>query len=239
VKYYKYDASGNTFVIFNSVEKDYTNEAITLCKQCNSDGLIVVVPHEKYDFKWLFYNNDGSIANMCGNGTRAVAHFAYNNKLAPKKMSFLTGAGVIRCEVDGDIVETTLTKPQIIKKPFIDNEFNIKLFIIDTGVPHIVIFDDINKFDKTLCQKLRYKYNANCNYAQVIDNKLYVRTYERGVEDETLACGTGMVASFLRAKDLGLVTDTIKVYPLSKEELQIRLQDGLIYFKGAVKYKVC
>ena len=232
---YKYDASGNTFVIFQGIEKDYSKEAIKLCKECESDGLIVVVEHKEYDFKWLFYNNDGSKATMCGNGTRAVAHFAYYNNIAPKKMSFLTGAGVIRCEVDGDIVETTLTQPKIIKKPFFDKEVNKELFIIDTGVPHIVIIEDIKNFDKNLCKKLRYKYNANCNFAMVKDGKLFVRTYERGVEDETLACGTGMVASFLRAKELGLVKDEVKVYPKSKEELEVKLKDNNLYFKGKVK----
>jgi len=241
MQFYRYDASGNTFVIFaTNKEKNYSSLAIKKCKECQTDGLIAVVPHSKYDFKWLFYNNDGSIAAMCGNGTRAVAHFAYNQKIAPKKMRFLTGAGVIECEVDEDIVETTLTKPKIVKEPFYDKEINKELFIIDTGVLHIVIVEDIKNFDINLCKKLRYKYNANCNFAQVLDNKLYVRTYERGVENETQACGTGMVASFIRVRDLGLIKDSIDVYPKSKEKLQIKIKNDRLYFKGAVRLdKIC
>jgi len=241
MQFYRYDASGNTFVIFSTdTQKDYSSLAIEKCKECNTDGLIAVVPHSEFDFKWLFYNNDGSVAAMCGNGTRAVAHFAYNQKIAPKKMRFLTGAGVIECEVDGDIVETTLTEPKILKEPFFDEEVKKELFIIDTGVPHIVIVEEIDNFDINLCRKLRYKYNANCNYASVKNDKLFVRTYERGVEDETLACGTGMVASFIRVRDLGLIKDSVKVYPKSKEELQVRFKDNKLYFKGAVKLdKIC
>ena len=106
----KYNASGNTFVIFHTEKKDnYSDLAIDLCSKENVDGLIVIVPHSEYDFEWLFYNNDGSTANMCGNGTRAVAHYAFTNKLSGSLVRFLTGAGEITCKVEGDIVETTMT----------------------------------------------------------------------------------------------------------------------------------
>ena len=234
----KYDASGNDFVIFHTdIEKDYSALAKNVCDRKNSigaDGLIVLVPHDTLDFKWLFYNSDGSYAAMCGNGTRACAHYAYNNVLAPKSMSFLTGAGVISCEVDGNIVQTTMTEPKLIKKPF--EEDGLQWYIIDTGVPHIVtIVEDLDSFDLELCSKMRYKYDGNVNFAQVKDGNLYVRTYERGVEGETLACGTGMVASFLRALDLGLIDKEVDVYPKSGEKLTIKKDDKHIYFKGAVK----
>ena len=87
----KYDASGNDFVIFHSdQEKDYSSLAQKLCNRetgIGADGLIVIVPHDTLDFKWLFYNSDGSYAAMCGNGTRACAHYAYTHNLAPKKNS--------------------------------------------------------------------------------------------------------------------------------------------------------
>jgi len=115
----KYNASGNTFVIFHTnIKEDYSSLAIKLCKEENVDGLIVVVPHTQYDFEWLFYNNDGSTASMCGNGTRAVAHYAYKNKLAGTYVKFLTGAGEISCTVDNDIVETTMTEPKPLKSEF-------------------------------------------------------------------------------------------------------------------------
>ncbi len=233
----KYDASGNDFIIFHSFkEQNYSTLAKKLCNRKNSigaDGLIVLVPHNKLDFKWLFYNSDGSHASMCGNGARACAHYAYNNNLASKNMCFLTGAGKICCTVKGDIVETTMTKPKILKESF--KEFGYTWYIIDTGVPHIVtIVDNLDKFDLDICSKMRYKYDGNVNFAQVKDDKLYVRTYERGVEAETLACGTGMVASFLRAFELNLIKNSVKVYPKSKEELTIKKDDQNIYFKGKV-----
>jgi diaminopimelate epimerase len=228
----KYSASGNDFVIFHTfLKKDRTKLAKELCDRQNgvgADGLIVILPHEKYDFEWQFYNADGSIAEMCGNGSRAAAHYAYVNGLAPKKMKFLSLAGVIEAEVDGDIVESQLTVHKIIKEL---GEW--KLF--DTGVPHLVKIDNIENFDVNECRQLRYEHNANVNVAEVKNGSLYVRTYERGVEDETLACGTGMCASFLYAREKGLVGNEVTVYPKSGEKLHIKLKNGRLYFKGKVK----
>ncbi|GAB6075090.1 diaminopimelate epimerase [Nautilia lithotrophica] len=228
----KYSASGNDFVIFHTfLKKDRSELAKILCDRQNgvgADGLIVILPHEKYDFEWQFYNADGSEAEMCGNGSRAAAHYAYKNELAPKKMKFLTLAGVIEAEVDGDVVESQLTAHKKIKEM---GEWNL----FDTGVPHLVKIGNINNFDIEECRKLRYEHNANVNLAEVKNGNLYVRTYERGVEDETLACGTGMCASFLLAKEKGLVGNEVTVYPKSGEKLQIKLKNGRLYFKGKVK----
>ena len=228
----KYSANGNDFVIFYALEKkDRSSLAKELCDRQNgvgADGLIVLVPHDTLDFEWEFYNADGSYAAMCGNGSRAAAHYAYTHNLADKKMKFLTLAGVIEAEVDGELVESMLTPHKII------GEYGEwKLF--DTGVPHLVKIDSVENFNVSECRDLRYKYNANVNVAEVRDGKLYVRTYERGVEDETLACGTGMCASFLKAREEGLVGESVKVYPKSKEELEISLKNGRLYFKGRVK----
>ncbi len=236
--YTKYSASGNDFVIFHTfLEKDYSKKAIELCNRTEgigADGLVALVPSNEADFKWLFYNSDGSDASMCGNATRAVAHYAYNNNLANDSMKFLTKAGLIESKVEGDIVETQMTKPEVLKQPF--EQAGFTWYLIDTGVPHLVtLVEDLDQYDHNLCEKMRYEYNANVNFAKIEDKKLYVRTYERGVEGETLACGTGMVACFLRSLELGLVEERAKVYPKSKEELTISKIGGEIYFKGAVK----
>jgi len=230
----KYNASGNTFVIFHTnIKDDYSKLAIKLCEKEKVDGLIVVVPHNDYDFEWLFYNNDGSTALMCGNGTRAVAHYAYKNKISNSKVKFLTGAGEINCIVENDIIETTMITPKLLKNEF--DEMGFSWVIIDTGVPHLVtIVDDINQFDLEICSKMRYKYNANVNFTKVENGTLKVRTYEKGVEAETQACGTGMTACFLRALELSLIETPAKVYPTSNEELILKKDEFGVYFKGKV-----
>lgn len=243
----KYSANGNDFVIFHTfVKKDRSSLAKKLCHRqdgVGADGLIVLVPHERYDFQrnqseidfeWQFYNSDGSEAEMCGNGSRACAHYAFANELAPSKMSFLTLAGVINAEVNGDMVQSELTPPKILDR---DIEHNgKKWWKIDTGVPHLVyLTNNIEEFDIDEARELRYKYNANVNIAYVDGENLKVRTYERGVENETLACGTGMAASFYRALQEKLVKENIKVYPRSGETLYLGMNDRTITFKGEVK----
>ena len=238
MKVAKYSANGNDFVIFHTDLKISRNElAKEICHRQNgvgADGLIVILPQEKYDFEWQFYNSDGSEAEMCGNGSRAAAHYAYTHDLAPKEMKFLTGAGVIGAVVEGNMVQSELTPPKIIYK---DIEFNNKIWwLINTGVPHLVnITENIEVFDISEARELRYKYNANVNIASVKGKNLKVRTYERGVEDETLACGTGMAASFYRAYKEGLVGNNIEVYPRSGDTLYIGVNDRTITFKGMVK----
>lgn len=116
----KYSANGNDFVLFHTfVKSDRSELAKELCHRQNgigADGLIVLIPHARYDFEWQFYNSDGSEAEMCGNGSRACAHYAFVNNLAERKMSFLTGAGIISAEVDGDMVLSELTPPSILEK---------------------------------------------------------------------------------------------------------------------------
>ncbi len=234
----KYNASGNDFIIFHTfIKKPRNNLAKKLChrqKGIGADGLIVIIPHDTYDFEWQFYNSDGSDAQMCGNGSRAAAHYAYKNGLCDSKMKFLTVAGVIEASVNENLSEIKLTKPQIIKTDIQEEGFCWNFY--DTGVPHMVTFvDDLNKYNKEISRKIRQKFNANVNFAKIDENAIHVRTYERGVEDETLACGTGMAACFYDAHLNKNIPLKAKVYPTSKEELELSIIDGNIYFKGEVQ----
>ncbi len=235
----KYSASGNDFIIFHTFkQKDRSSLAKKLCNRhegIGADGLIVLLPHEKYDFKWQFYNSDGSEANMCGNGSRACALYAYQNGLAKKNMSFLTKAGVIKAKVKKDVVKSQMTKVKILKQPF-EDEGRLWHFY-DTGVPHLVHFtDDLDtSWDKKLMQKMRQKYNANVNLAK-IGKILEVRTFERGVEDETLACGTGIVASFFGSFKDKKIGKSIKVKPKSGEILKVNIKNDELFLKGKVKF---
>jgi len=155
--------------------------------------------------------------------------------LAGEKMRFLTGAGVIEASVQGDIVESQLTPYKILKETFEEEGF--KWWLLDTGVPHLVtLVEDLKQFDKKIAKKLRFKYEANVNFGKILPRSaIAVRTYERGVEDETLACGTGMAATFVRAFHEGLVGEEAKLYPKSGEELVIKIEKGTLYFKGRVE----
>ena len=234
----KYSANGNDFVIFHAFEKrDRSALAIELCNRqsgVGADGLIVLIPHETLDFEWEFYNADGSTAEMCGNGSRACAHYAVRYGLAPATMTFLTEAGAIKAQVDGEMVQSDLTPP-VIKERSIEHHGK-NYWIIDTGVPHLITFDaDIEHFDILEARELRHLYNANVNIAKVQeDGSLRVRTYERGVEDETLACGTGMAACFYRANQEGWIGERAEVYPTSGDTLYLGLSEGTITFKGLV-----
>ncbi|MDR1554497.1 MAG: diaminopimelate epimerase [Campylobacteraceae bacterium] len=236
----KYSANGNDFVIFHTdIKKERSKLAEIICNRhegVGADGLIVILPSKEYDFEWQFYNSDGSKASMCGNGSRACALYACTNKLAKKQMKFLTDAGVISAHVDKNMVEVELTTPKKLREPFEDMGFVWHHY--DTGVPHLVtIVDNIDKFDFAISSKMRYNYNSNVNFVTILENnELLVRTYERGVEDETLACGTGMAAGFYTALNLKKVNYFAKVIPKSKDELFLRYENGKIFFKGEVRF---
>ena len=244
----KYSANGNDFVIFHSdVKEERSGLAKILCHRqegVGADGLIVLLPNEKkageYDFEWQFYNSDGSHADMCGNGSRACAHYAFNNSIAPAKMKFLTGAGVIAATVEANtpksgMVESELTPPEIIEQNIVFNGYT--WWLINTGVPHLVRYsENIEEFNIEEARELRYVYNANVNVMHITeDGNLRVRTYERGVEDETLACGTGMSACFYRAFQEEKVKNNIEVYPTSGDTLYLGYNGETITFKGRVK----
>jgi diaminopimelate epimerase len=258
IEFYKMSGSGNDFIIIDNRDLslnvgDLPTFARRVCARkisVGADGLFLIEPSMTVDFKWQFFNSDGSVAEMCGNGSRCVARYAYLKGIAPKEMSFETIAGIISAEVNGDIVKVKLTDPSAVEAGIKIDADGQKFILdsIDTGVPHAVVFvddlDDCAVFD--LGRKIRrhecfQPRGANANFATVIDrHKIRVRTYERGVEDETLACGTGMVAAVLTAAQRGLVESPTDVLVQSGETLRIYFTKkddrfGEIYLEGKVK----
>jgi diaminopimelate epimerase len=211
--------TGNDFVIIDNrtagIPLDEQPEfARKICRRMFSvgaDGLILIEESALADFSWNFYNADGSVAEMCGNGSRCAARFAYRHNIAGRKMTFATLAGIVEAEIspeEEDVVRVKMTQP-------FDFRLDISLQIgdeerpvayVNTGVPHAVIFvqeDDVPV--KTWGRKVRFHQifepkGANANFVKLLPGgRLKVRTYERGVEAETMACGTGAVASALIA----------------------------------------
>jgi diaminopimelate epimerase len=258
IEFYKMSGSGNDFIIIDNRDLslnvgDLPAFARRICERkisVGADGLILIEPSKSADFKWQFLNSDGSIPEMCGNGSRCVARYAYLKGIAPKKMSFETLVGIISAEVNDDVVKVRLTDPSPVKAG-IKIEVEGQKFIldsIDTGVPHAVIFvDDPDNCDVyNNGRKIRYHEHfaprgTNADFTAVFDrHKIRVRTYERGVENETLACGTGMVAAALAAAQRGLVESPVDVLVQSGETLRIYFENknGLwreIYLEGKVK----
>jgi diaminopimelate epimerase len=171
---------------------------------------------------------------MCGNASRAVAHFAHEKGICKDgKAEFLTGAGVIRATINGLYVVSDMVTPDIIRTDI--EEDGQTWWLIDSGVPHLVaVRDEIEDFDLAQARRLREKYDANVNICTIKEDAMYVRTYERGVEDETLACGTGMVACFIRNHIEGKVGEQIKVHPRSGDELYVSYENGIYRFGGKV-----
>jgi diaminopimelate epimerase len=239
---WKYSANGNDFVITHTfLEGDRGRVATQICRRrggIGADGFILLLPDPEpgVDFQWEFYNSDGSIAEMCGNGSRAAAHYAYKMGLVrDRKIKFRTLAGVIEAEVVGEEwVQVQLTPHRLLRGEF--QEGGRRWWLWDTGVPHLVtIGESVEEFDLTLAREMRRKYNANVNWGAVEGGQFRVRTFERGVEGETLACGTGMCASFLTAQGLGLIGERSLVYPRSGEPVEIKIgPTGRLLFGGPV-----
>jgi diaminopimelate epimerase len=258
IEFYKMSGSGNDFIIIDNRDLslnvgDLPSFARRVCERkisVGADGLLLIEPSKTVNFKWQFLNSYGSVAEMCGNASRCVARYAYLKGIAPEKMSFETIAGIISAEVKDDVVKVRLTDPSPIqsigKLIFDDCQFNLDC--VDTGVPHAVTFvdnlDTCTVFEwgrKIRRHDIFQPRGTNANFAKVIDrHKIRVRTYERGVEDETLACGTGDVASVLAAASRGLVDSPVDVIVRSGETLRIyftKKDDRFseIYLEGSVK----
>ena len=218
IEFYKLQASGNDFILFdNSKGKSKANSAFYkkfAKKHCSrklgigADGVLVIESSKKADFKMRIFNVDGSEAEMCGNGARCVGLWAFLAK-GKKNVKFDTKAGLIEAKVKGkgnsSVVKIKTSTPSGLKidLPLKVSRRKIKVNFVNTGVPHVVIFVqglekiDVDKIGREVRFHKQFKpAGTNVNFVEIKGkNSLAVRTYERGVEAETLACGTGSLAS--------------------------------------------
>ncbi len=224
MKFYKYQGTGNDFVMIDNRKLDFPKENHALIAQmCHrrfgvgADGLILLEnihadSNFSYDFRMVYYNADGHEGSMCGNGGRCAVKFAYHLGIFMQKTTFLAVDGVHFAFLDDENVHLQMIN--VAKKDIINHSPgnpDKNLFYLNTGSPHVVeLVENLAKFDiENEGKKLRFdkRFNAgstNVNFVEKINAKkntdkktLYVRTYERGVEAETFACGTGVTASAL------------------------------------------
>ncbi len=215
IPFFKMSGSGNDFIIIDNrqavVPEDRLHQLVVgACRRkmsVGADGLMLIETSDTVDFKWRFFNADGSLPEMCGNGARCAARFAFLQGIAGRRMAFKTLAGIIEAEVGDDGVKIRMTEPRDLKTgyPLDLGETVATVSSIDTGVPHVVMMvDDIKTVDvvsggRLIRQHPDYAPNGtNVNFVALdAGGRIFIRTYERGVEDETLACGTGNVAAAL------------------------------------------
>lgn len=242
----KMAGGGNDFVIIDNRSGRVTDPVELTKKICTAhlsvgaDGLILVEPSTRADFRMRYFNNDGSGGEFCANGTRCAARFASLNGIAPKKMTIDTDAGLIGAETGDDTsVTLSLPSPQGFRaeRPLRVDEKIVRGSSLVMGVPHYVMFENGDLWSQDIVpvgRAIRYHSElkpdggANVNFVVVRgEHAIEVRTYERGVEAETLSCGSGVVASVATAAFFGKVASPVSVLTRSGITLQVKFaRDG-------------
>jgi len=241
LEFTKMNGAGNDFIAVDNREQKIKltpDQIIRLCDRhrgVGADGIMLLIPcaSGKASWAWDFYNSDGSIADMCGNGARCFGRFV--QKLTGKaEFTFETGAGIISAAVIGTRVTVSLTKPRDLR---LEEKVNLStgthpIHSLNTGVPHAVLF--VPDADEAMVQQWgqeirRHAHFApkgtNVNFVQRLGaDSIRVRTYERGIEGETLACGTGVTASALISARLHQLQSPVKVQVQGGDLLEVGFQ---------------
>jgi diaminopimelate epimerase len=225
MKFYKYQGTGNDFVMIdnrgNSFPKNDISLIAHLCDRrfgVGADGLILLENDDQTDFRMVYYNSDGRESSMCGNGGRCIVAFAKKLGIIENQTTFIATDGLHFATIEGDVVSLQMKDVDEVK-------VNDNYVFLDTGSPHHVEFvEELKGFNVAIQgAKIRFSdlYGAsgsNVNFVQQTGNNSFaIRTYERGVEDETLSCGTGATAVAIAMFELGKTTS---------KEVEIQVQGG-------------
>jgi len=243
-KFTKYHGAGNDFIIIEDYSCHFLpllqKKISTLCHRnlgIGADGLILLQPSSIADVKMLIFNSDGSEADFCGNGLRCVIH--YLNQLNSKSslLKVETLAGVCAGKTSNTLIKASLPKAKILKKEIALKTNHIG-YLVDTGVIHLVIFipniEDANLMKQA--KDYRLKYNANVNFAKIEKSLIKIRTFEKGVENETFACGSGGGAVSLIASKLFNSKNLIPISFRSEEIANYEIDRPIkIWMEGPAK----
>jgi len=266
IPFWKMHGAGNDFVLvddraltFPAADPDFLRRLGARRTGVGSEGIILIQPSATADFRMRFFNPDGNEVDMCGNGARCVARLAHDLGVAPARMRFDTGAGLLAAEMAGARVRLTLTEPKDwrLNQTFELPDGRHAYGFVNSGVPHAVVrVDDLDAVDVArLGSAIRHHPDfapkgTNANFIAVTGpQSLRIRTFERGVEAETLACGTGIVAAGLIAGRMGWVKPAVQITCASGDVLEVNyrltaagaeavtlLGPAEYVFKGAVEY---
>lgn len=197
--FYKYQGTGNDFIIMDDRSNIFKGDVKNLCDRrfgIGADGLMLLKNHRDYDFEMVYYNSDGNISSMCGNGGRCIVAFAKYLKIIDNDTRFLAIDGEHSAQIDNKgLVSLGMQAVTEIKK---DGD----AFVLNTGSPHYVLhkqfIEEIDLIEEA--KAIRYndiysKEGINVNFIELKNHVIHIRTYERGVENETLSCGTGVTAA--------------------------------------------
>jgi diaminopimelate epimerase len=239
IPFVKMSGSGNDFIIIDHRRKilkedDPKDFVARICQHrlsVGGDGVILIETSKTADFRWRLFNADGSEAEFSGNGGRCAARFAYLKKISGKKLSFETLAGLVKAEVKKDQVKIQFPEIKDLRPNLsisVEGQ-TLQGHFINTGVPHVVHYvGDVDQVETvSLGRKIRHHSlfqpaGTNVNFVMMLDpHTVRIRTYERGVEDETLACGSGSVAAALITGALGKGQSPMTVIQRSGKSLGV------------------
>ena len=212
LNFWKYQGNGNDFVIIEDLKHEIELSPKQIRKICDrhfgigADGLMLLRSAQEFHFKMMYYNSDGNLSSMCGNGGRCMAAFAFLRGIAPQKMEFDAFDGKHEAVIENNYAEKKEMDVSLKMTDVKKVELNEKYYFLNTGSPHYVEFVskvaeiDVVKEGRNTRNSERFAPGGtNVNFVELSTDRIFVRTYERGVEDETLSCGTGVTASAIAA----------------------------------------